>query len=166
MKPNEPSGNDMPLLPSEQYELIVAPVLQVAAKSAATRGDPVLYNDMASMLALMSLVEALAKRYLDDHPDTPEALRHAIQAAPSSACTMALQRGELSPAQIGDCIWSLEAATEQLRAARVLGHESAVAAKIWTLLTSGDRSGALSALLGATKDIVAAIDAWERQRGK
>ncbi|TBR73992.1 MAG: hypothetical protein EPN72_04065 [Nevskiaceae bacterium] len=162
----ESSGNDALVLPSEQYELIVAPVLQVAAKSAATRGDPELYNDMASMLALMAQVQALAKHYLEDHPDTPAELTRAIEAAPTSVCTMALQRGELSPAQLADCIWSLQAAAKQLRTAKVLGPEIAAMAKIWKLLRSGDRPAALSALLSSTKDIVNAIDGWEQRRAE
>ena len=52
------------LLP-EEYQQVVAPALKAAADLAAARGDPYLFNDLPSMLALMILVKGLADRYQD-----------------------------------------------------------------------------------------------------
>lgn len=158
------TGDDSLPLPSEHYELIVAPVLQVAAKSAATRGDPELYNDMASMLALMALVRALGNCWLQHHPEATSTLQDTIHAAPAGACVMVLKRGELSPAQVSDCIWALKTASQQLVAAKVLGSEQHTAIQAWQPLTNGDRKTAVTILMRATKQLVAAIDAWERAR--
>ncbi len=161
---NDSGADEIPSLPAAQYHLIVSPVLQVTAELAAVRGDPDLYNDMASMLALMALVRALADCCLEAHPDESPAVREAIEAAPAGACVMVLNRGELIQEQISDCIWALETATRQLVEARVLGRERKLAREAWRLLGDGDREGAIQRLKLAATGIVNAVDQWERER--
>ena len=62
-------------LPAEPYHQIVSPALQVCAELAAVRGDPDLYNDMASMLALRTLIQRFGDLYLQSHPDTEPEVR-------------------------------------------------------------------------------------------
>lgn len=153
-----------PSLPPAEYHLIVAPVLQVTADIAAARGDPDLFNDMPSMLALMALVRALADCYRRDAPEKAEAVRDALKAAPMGACLMALHRSELDESQINDCTWALEKATTQLVEAGVLGRERPLAEEAYRLLTGNDRAGAIERLKGAATGIVMEIDRWERTR--
>lgn len=159
-QPSQPTAS----LPPAEYHLIVAPVLQVTAETAAARGDPDLFNDMPSMLALMALVRALGECYRQQAPDAAETLHEAIEAAPMGACLMALHRGELDESQIKDCSWALEKATTQLVEAGVLGRERPLAADALRLLMSGDRDGARELLKRAAIGIVMDIDRWERTR--
>jgi hypothetical protein len=160
------TSDSIPSLPADEYHLIVSPVLQATAEIAAARGDPDLYNDMASMLALMALVQALGNCYLQQRADDTAAVREAVEAAPTGACLMVLNRSELDADQIGDCIGALQAATRQLIEAHVLGHEQKLAHEAWQCLLDNDRAGAVTRLNRATVGIVTAIDQWERARGE
>lgn len=155
---------DSPQLPDEQYHLLVAPVLEVTAKIAAARGDLDLYNDMPSMLALRTLVGDLVDLYLRDHPDVSGETRTVLENAPESACLMPLQRGNLSDAQLADCVYALKAATDQLVDAGVLDGEREAVAEVWRLLTAGNRKAATERLQGIAIGIATDIDAWERKR--
>lgn len=160
------SCDSIPSLPADEYHLIVSPVLQATAEIAAARGDPDLYNDMASMLALMALVQALGDCYLQQRSDETAAVREAVEAAPTGACLMVLNRSELDSDQIGDCVGALQAATRQLVAAQVLGREQKLAREAWQCLLDNDRAGAVTRLKRATVGIVTDIDQWERARGE
>ncbi|HET6655261.1 MAG TPA: hypothetical protein VFH57_03350 [Gammaproteobacteria bacterium] len=159
-------SDSLPSLPAAEYHRIVAPVLQVTAEIAAVRGDPDLFNDMPSMLALMTLVTALADCYLQQNPGEADAVSEAVKAAPTGACLMVLNRGEMEQAQINDCIWALQAGMTQLVEARVLGRERKLAQDAWQLLADGDRDGAVERLKRAATGIVMDIDQWERARGE
>lgn len=157
---------ETPVLPPGEYALLVSPVLQVAAKVAAVRGDPDLYNDIASMLALKAIVEALGECYLHQHPDAPASMARAIEIAPMGACVMVLEHADLSSAQIGDCTWALQAATRQISDAGVLGGEQALVWEAWQLLSAGDHDKGIGKLMLAVTHIVDAVDAWERARAE
>ncbi len=131
---NDKTTADAPSLADNEYHLIVAPVLQVAAELAAVRGDPELFNDMPSMLALKTLVKRLGQLYLAQHPDTDASLREAIESAPEGACAMALKRAELDEVQSTECMWSLNEAARQLEAAGVIGPEEELARDAWRQL--------------------------------
>jgi hypothetical protein len=160
------SSDQISSLPPEQYHLIVSPVLQVTAEIAAARGDPDLYNDMASMLALMTLVRTLGECYLQQSEDKADVSRDAVEAAPTGACLIVLNRGEMEQDQINDCIWALQAGAQQLVDAKVLGRERKLAQEAWQLLIAGDRQGAVRQLKRAATGIVMDIDQWERARGE
>lgn len=161
---NDKTTADAPSLADNEYHLIVAPVLQVAAELAAVRGDPELFNDMPSMLALRILVKRLGHSYLEQYPDTEDSLRVAIESAPDGACAMALKRAELDQVQSTDCMWSLNEAARQLEAAGVIGPEEELARDAWRQLCGGNRKHALSKLKLAAGGLVTAIDQWEQQR--
>ncbi len=150
-------------LPADQYHQIVSPVLQVCAELAAVRGDPDLYNDMASMLALRALIRQFGAFYLQQYPDTEATVREAIAAAPESACLMVLQRGELDDNQARECLWALDAASKQLDDTGVLGVARDSTRSAWQQL-AGNRKRALEKLKLAAGTLVTAIDQWERER--
>ncbi|MDN5925323.1 MAG: hypothetical protein L0H70_10050 [Xanthomonadales bacterium] len=158
------SSDDVSALSSDQYQHIVAPVLQVAAELAAVRGDPDLVNDMPSMLALKTLVSTFAAFYIEQHPEADAAVCAAIDAAADGACAMALKRVDMDKAQIKECLWALGAASVKLREAGVLGPELGIAREAWHQLAGGNRSHAIAKLKLAAGGMVTAIDHWERAR--
>ena len=159
------ASDDAPrALAAADYHLVVAPVLQTSAELAAVRGDPDLYNDMASMLALRALVQTLGQFLLEERQDAPESLRRGIEAAPDAACVMVLKRGNLEQAQLNDCILALQMASEQLSNAQVFDTGKELAREAWRRLSADDRKGALAQLKLSAGSIVTAIDAWERER--
>lgn len=160
------SSDEIPSLPATEYHLIVSPVLKATAEIAAARGDADMYNDMATMLALMALVRTLADCYLQQQPAATTAAREAVEAAPTGACLMVLGRSELNDEQIGDCIAALQAATRQLVEAGVLGREQKLAREAWQCLLDDDRADAVMQLKRAAAGIVTDIDQWERARGE
>lgn len=158
------TDNNTTTLAADQYHRIVSPALQVTAELAAVRGDPELYNDMASMLALRAIVTTLGEFYLEDNANAPETTRAAIKAAPEAACTMVLERAELDNKQFSECLWALDAAEKQLAAAQVFGKEREPARAAWRELESGNRDNAVARLKFAAGALVGDIDNWERQR--
>lgn len=160
------ASSEIDSLPATEYHLIVSPALQVAAELAATRGDPDLYNDMASMLALMALVQGLADCYLRGQTNNAGAIQMAVEAAPVGACVMVLNRGELTQEQVNECVWALNAATRQLLESGVVGPERKLVEKAWMKLAEDDREEAGEWLKRAAAGIVSAIDQWEQSRGE
>jgi hypothetical protein len=152
------------LLP-EEYQAVIAPAMQAAAELAAARGDPYLYNDLACMLALMTLVRDLADLYLDQwgplgqHSPAP-----VFAAAPSAACVMVLSEYELEPDSIRHMTAALERAAAQLGADGVFGPERVEVQKAWDALIDGKRDAAQAYLRQAASRIAHAVDAWEARR--
>ncbi|HEU0196627.1 MAG TPA: hypothetical protein VFQ88_05335 [Nevskiaceae bacterium] len=160
------SDDVLPSLPTAQYKLLVAPALQIATKVAATRGDPLLCNDLPTMLALSVVVRALGECYLHEHADTDSSVRAAIEGAPAAISAMVLEHAEMEPDAVGACLRALRAAGDQLVDADILdaGREQKAAWEIWQQLTAGDRDAAIRKILVMTVRIVESIDAWERRR--
>ncbi|HYW04726.1 MAG TPA: hypothetical protein VFA86_12375 [Gammaproteobacteria bacterium] len=155
---------DIHSLDPQTYHQVVAPALQVAADTAASRGDPDLYNDMASMLALVAMVHRLSD-CLRAAEAPGEALQSALEQAPAGACVMVLQESGLDDAQVGDCLWALSTAYGQLTEQGVIGAERALVDDAWQHLRAGEREAAIGVLGLAAARVVAAIDGWEQRRG-
>lgn len=164
---NLPTGDDgsaIAGLDAAAYHRIVAPVLHAAAELAAARNDPDLANDMASMLALRTLVGRFGGFYLEQYADLDAAATEAVRHAPDSACVLPLERMQLDAAQMRDCIWALGAASRQLLDAGVIGPEAERAREAWNALAGDDREAGMRALKLAAAMLIAGIDRWERER--
>src|SRR5579859_1177809 len=84
-----PMSESVPgLLTPVEYQLLAAPALQAAAEVAAQRGDPHLYNDMASMLALLGTVTALTHAYLQQPLPADSSPHEVLEIAPLSVCAL------------------------------------------------------------------------------
>lgn len=148
-------------LSHEDYHRLVAPALKVCAELAAKRGDPVLYNDMPSMLALMALVGGLVECYREQRGTAqPETLART----PLAACWMVLRESSLAEAQVDDCLHALELAHDQLERAGVLGAERELVARAWRDLEAGEGERASGVLQLAAAQVAEAIDQWEAER--
>lgn len=152
------------LLP-EEYQAVIAPAMQAAAELAAARGDPYLYNDLACMLALMTLVRDLADLYQDQWgPLGQHSAAAVFAAAPTAACVMVLTEYELEPESIRHMSTALERAAAQLSADGVFGPERVEVQKAWNALIDGKRDTAQAFLRQAASRIANAVDAWEARR--
>lgn len=159
-----PSGDPAAALDSAEYQLIVAPVLQVAAELAAARGDPDLFNDLSSMLMLRAIIRQFGQWYLDEEREVGAGARAAIAAAADSVSAMALQRGRLDQDQMGDCMWALEAAGRLVGDAKLFDPMCGMLRTAWEQLRRGERDQAAARLKLAARGMVAAVDRWERDR--
>lgn len=151
-------------LDPEHYHLIISPALQVAAELAAVRGDPDLYNDLASMLAMRAIVQKFGHWFIEQSGNLPESARQAIEHAPEAVSTMVLKRGDLDATQMRECLWALNTAQAQLQRDKVLAMDEEQGRKIWRLLCKGQREEAIANLKFAAGQLVQSIDNWERQR--
>jgi len=162
--PHEP--DDIAGLNPSEYHRIVAPALKTAAQVAAARGDPLLVNDMASMLALWHVADLLAQHELADPTRPPDASpRGVIETAARGACVMVLQQAELDRDAITDCLDALSRAHAMLGADGIFDDYRDPIARAWHHLREGHSAAADSALKRSVTDLVAAIDAWEAARG-
>lgn len=152
-------------LAEAEYRLILAQPLAAAAETAAERGDPSLFNDMAAMLALMHLVERLAERYLEQIPeserDSPIA---ALRAAPLGACALVFTESELDQASVDECLGALRKAHGMLSGEQVLDGADDRIDTAWQALRAEEWETALAELRTATRQITAAVDDWEASR--
>lgn len=152
------------MLTPEEYQLLAAPALQTAAQVAAFRGDPHLYNDMPSMLALLGMVTALIHAYLQQPPPAGASHREILETAPLAVCALAFSESGLSGHQVQDCIRALSAAYLQLLRAGVFGPQDAFVDKAFQQLMAGQKPAALQNLRQGALAMAKAVDRWEAGR--
>ncbi|MDE2092206.1 MAG: hypothetical protein KGJ08_09960 [Gammaproteobacteria bacterium] len=153
------------LLTPEEYRLLAAPAIRAAAELAAQRGDPDLYNDMASMLALLAMVSALVQAYGTCREEfTTVSPPEALEAAPGAVCMLVFTRSELEPSLVADCLQALSAAYLLLLRQGVIGPQEAYVQKAFRALCQGEREVAHRLLLQAARAITWAVDEWETRR--
>jgi hypothetical protein len=153
------------MLTPAEYRLFAAPALQVAAEVAAQRGDPYLYNDMPSMLALLGMVSALIHAYLAQAGHLPDASpRGVLEAAPIAVCALVFTESSIDALQVDDCLRALSAAYLQLLRGGVLGPQDAYVEKAFAQMRAGNHPGALQSLKLAAQAMTKAVDAWEANR--
>lgn len=153
------------LLSPEQYRLLAGPPLKVAAEVAASRGDPDLFHDMASMLALLAMVTALARCY-QLQTDGPAAIQKKLDAAPIAVCALVFSRSGLAPEQVKDCLEALPRAYQMLLQAGALGSQEAYVEQAFKRFVEGDTATAERLLLQAAHAMVGAVDQWEWRRAE
>lgn len=150
-------------LAEAEYRMVLAPALEAAAEQAARRNDPYLYNDMASMLALMAMVTGLVECYRADR-GSGESGEEAMRAAPLAACALVLTESDLSGAQMDECLQALHSAWRLLERDGIVGGEGNRVRPAWDQLANDRRTEARDRLLVIANDICSAIDRWERER--
>ena len=154
------------LLTPVEYQLLAAPALQAAAEVAAQRNDPHLYNDMASMLALLGTVTALTHAYLQQPLVAEASSREALEVAPLSICALVFTESGLEAPEVQQCLRALSQAYLQLLKEGVLGPQEGLVEKAFDQLMAGDRVSALQTLRQAAQAMTRAIDAWEAARAE
>ncbi len=152
------------LLTPEEYQLLAAPALQVAAELAAQRGDPHLYNDMASMLALLGMVSALVRMQLEQ-PARQGSPREKLELAPLSVCALVFTESNLEPGEVEQCLKALGAAYLKLLREGVLGPQEAYVEQAFSSLKAGNRPAGIHSLRQAAHAMARAVDAWEGRQG-
>ncbi len=152
------------LITPVEYELLAAPALQAAADVAAQRGDPHLYNDMASMLALLGMATALTHAYLEQSLSVEASPRAELERAPLAVCALVFTESGLEAPEVERCLRALSRAYLQLLKEGVLGPQEALVEKAYAELMAGERSQALQSLRQAALAIAKAVDAWEQCR--
>jgi hypothetical protein len=152
------------LLTPVEYELLAAPALQAAAEVAAQRNDPHLYNDMASMLALLGTVTALTHAYLQRDLPGDASPREVLERAPLAVCALVFTESGLEASQVEQCLGALSQAYLQLLREGVLGPQEGLVEAGFEQLLAGDRLQALQSLRQGILMMAKAVDAWETAR--
>ncbi|MEW4981568.1 MAG: hypothetical protein AB1Y26_12130 [Cycloclasticus sp.] len=152
-------------LSPEEYQMIVAPSLKVAAELAASRGDPTLLQDLPSMLCLMHLVTSLRKYYVDEWAVlSAMSSEESLQRAPEAACMMVLTEGNVGKAEMSSMISSLNRAYQQILDAAIMADADADIKRAWEAMKLSEHEQFLALLEQAAKKFVIGIDAWEKGR--
>lgn len=158
-------SDDIVGLNPDEYHRIVAPVLKIMAQIAADRGDPMLLNDMASMLAVWHCVGALGECELTDPARSPDASpRDMVEQAGRGACVMVLQEGEMDREVIADCLGALRRAHDMLAADGVFDASQEPLTRAWHHLRAEQNEAGEQVLRQSATALVEAIDAWEMAR--
>jgi hypothetical protein len=152
------------LLTPVEYQLLAAPALQAAAEVAAQRGDPHLYNDMPSMLALLGTVTALTHAYLQRDLPGDASPREVLERAPLSVCALVFTESGLEAIEVEQCLRALSQAYLQLLRQGVLGPQEGLVEAGFDHLLAGNRSQGLQSLHRGMQAMAKAIDAWEATR--
>lgn len=153
------------LLSADEYQLIAAPALEAAAQAAAQRGDPHLYSDMASMLALLGIVNALIRLYREETLADASPVE-ILEAAPMAICALVFTESGLEKREVEQCLRALAKAYLRLLKAGVLGPQEAYVEKAYIDLRTGYRAAALPGLRLAALSMARAVDAWETQEAR
>lgn len=152
------------LLTPVEYQLLAAPALQAAAEVAAQRGDPHLYNDMASMLALLGSVTALTHAYLQSDLPVEASPRAELERAPLAVCALVFTESNLDALEVEQCLRALSAAYLKLLKEGVLGPQEALIEKAYSELMAGEKGAALQSLRQGMLAMAKAIDNFEQAR--
>ncbi|HEX7965891.1 MAG TPA: hypothetical protein VF651_09255 [Gammaproteobacteria bacterium] len=152
------------LLTPVEYQLLAAPALQAAAEVAAQRGDPYLYNDMASMLALLGGVTTLTHAYLQQDLPVEASPRAELERAPLAVCALVFTESGLEAPEVEQCLRALFQAYLKLLKEGVLGPQEALIEKAYVELMAGKRAAALQSLRFGMLAMAKAIDMWEAAR--
>ena len=149
------------LLAPAEYQLLAAPALEAAAQVAAERGDPHLYNDMASMLGLLGMVSCLTHAYLQQNvPGASD--REQLEAAPMAVCALVFTESGLQAPEVEQCLRALSLAYLKLLKEGVLGPQDALVEQAFVEFMAGERAAGLRNLRLAAQAMARAVDAWER----
>ncbi len=149
-------------LKPEEYQAVIGPALHAAAEVAAARGDPDLFNDLPSMLALMTLTHDLADLY-QHHWGALGQLSppDVFEAAPIAACVIVLQEQKLEHDSITTMTASLEKANVILREESLLGMERVEVQKAWDAFLEKNTELAHTHMKQAARIVANIIDTWE-----
>ncbi|MFK8066626.1 MAG: hypothetical protein AB8D52_00100 [Gammaproteobacteria bacterium] len=149
-------------LKPEEYQAVIGPALHAAADVAAARGDPDLFNDLPSMLALMTLTHDLADLYQHHWGALGQLSPPAIfEAAPIAACVIVLQEQELEQESITAMTDALERADIMLREENLLGMERVEVQKAWDAFLDKNTDLAHTHMKQAARIVANIIDTWE-----
>lgn len=152
-------------LSPEEYQMIVAPSLKVAAELAASRGDPKLFQDMPSMLCLVYLVTRLKDYYTEEWAVmSAMSSENSLQKAPEAACMMVLAEGNVDKSQLALMIDALKRAYQQIIDAEVTNDADDDVKRAWAAVTRNEHEQFLALLEQAAKKFVIALTAWEKTR--
>ena len=151
------------LITPDEYRLLAGPALKAAAQVAAARGDPDLYRDMASMLALLAMVTALIRCYQAGVPGTT-VYRKKLESVPIAVCALVFTRSGLAPDEVRDCLTALPQAYRMLVEAGTLALQDARVAEAYAALAAGEAERADRLLAQAASAMADAVDRWEEQR--
>lgn len=152
-------------LSPEEYQMIVAPSLKVAAELAASRGDPTLFQDMPSMLCLIHLVSRLKDYYVDEWAVmTSMSSDASLQKAPEAACMMVLTEGNVDKSELSVMVDALNRAYQQVSNADITGDVDHLIARAWAAMKENQHEQFLVLLEQASKKFVLVVDGWERRR--
>lgn len=152
-------------LKPEEYQAIIGTSLHAVADVAAARGDPDLFNDLPSMLALMALVRDLGDLYQHHwgamgQLSAPE----VFAAAPLAACVIVLQEQEVQEESIEPMSQALDKAYKMLREDNQLGRETIDVQKAWDAYLDKNPDLAHTHMKQAARTVTNIIDTWEVQK--
>ena len=152
-------------LSPEEYQMIVAPSLKVAAELAASRGDPKLFQDMACMLCLIHMVSRLKNYYVDEWAVMSAMSSDAsLQSAPEAACMMVLTEGSVDKEELGPMISSLNRAYTLVIDAGVSETSDEDIKRAWAAMKTNEHEQFMALLEQSAKKFVIALDGWEKTR--
>jgi len=159
------NNNQPDWLSPEEYQMIVAPSLKVAAELAASRGDPKLFQDMACMLCLIHMVSRLKNYYVDEWAVmSAMSSETSLQSAPDAACMMVLTEGNVDKGELSSMISSLNRAYELVVEADISKACDTDIKRAWDAMKKNDYEQFMALLEQSAKKFVLALDGWEKTR--
>jgi len=149
----------------EEYQIIVAPSLKVAAELAASRGDPKLYQELPSMLCLIYLITRLRDLYIDQWGVLNTMSSDiSLAEAPQAACAMVLAEANVEKTDAATLLSALSRAYSQVIEADICHAADEVILQAWEAIKKGDNEQFIAQVEQAAKKFVAAVVQWEQVR--
>ena len=152
-------------LKPEEYQAVIGPALHATADIAAARGDPDLFNDLPSMIALMTLTLDLADLYQHHWGALGQiSPSEVFAAAPLAACVIVLQEQKLEPESVTAMTQALDEANTMLRKDNMLGQERVEIQKAWDAYLDENSELSHTYMKQAARTVTNIIDTWEVKR--
>lgn len=158
-------NNEPNWLNPEEYQMIIAPSLKVSAELAASRGDPKLYKELASMLCLMHLATSLRELYVNEWGVMGAMSSEASLAeAPHAACAMVFAEGGVELDTAGTMLEALERAYQQVIEAGLARECDEYIQQAWAAMKEGENEQFLALIEQGAKTFAVTVDSWEKTR--
>lgn len=154
-------------LSPEDYQTLVAPVLEVCANLAASRGDPTLYNDLPSMVALVQLTKGLASLHYTARAPLGQAPEAAIYTdLPLAVAVMVLAEHGIEPPLLDQMAGALLVIAQRLDESDLLPPPAVLVSPAWAAMLGGQVAQIHLTLRQAGSQVIAAVQTLESGRGQ
>jgi hypothetical protein len=149
-------------LTPDEYLAVVAPVLETCTALAAERGDPLLYNDLPSMLAVTLLIDGMGQLHRAASAPLGQVAEESVyRELPFAVAVMVLLEGGVESPRLEQMETALRAIHARVAAGPELEAPRLLVAPAWVAVLERRQVDAKAALRIAARRIIAVVEALD-----
>ena len=149
-------------LTPDEYLAVVAPVLEICTALAAERGDPLLYNDLPSMLAVTLLIDGMGELHRAASAPLGQVAEQGVyRELPFAVAVMVLLEGGVESPRLEQMETALRAIHARVASGPELEAPQLLVAPAWVAVLERRDADARAALRIAARRIIAVVESLD-----